>query len=205
MPEDCTAYFPDPKYADSHSDGGNSVRALFKAVSGNNSKQHPCAVLGPLEVDATFNLRSILRALDIPLIVHYVENDLLASKATESPATVTMSLSAKARARAIVEFLHSREFLASLSTSSQSQDILLSESVEQLGKELYNLGVALFVDVEPPPNVDEGEHIRQSLQRLKDNGITTILLSAIQEPYKLPQFAIYLEQLNMLVRARTGP
>lgn len=137
--------------------------------------------------------------------MHYVENDLLASKATESPATVTMSLSAKARARAIVEFLHSREFLASLSTSSQSQDILLSESVEQLGKELYNLGVALFVDVEPPPNVDEGEHIRQSLQRLKDNGITTILLSAIQEPYKLPQFAIYLEQLNMLVRARTGP
>ena len=118
--EDCTVYFPDPKYADSQSDGDNSVRALFEAVSDDDSKQHPCAVLGPLEEDATFDLRSVLGALDIPMLVHYIENDLLASKATQSPATVTMSLSAKGRAKAMVEFLKSREFSCQLEYSSKS-------------------------------------------------------------------------------------
>ena len=31
---DCTAHFPDPTFADSRTDGGGSVRALFEALHG---------------------------------------------------------------------------------------------------------------------------------------------------------------------------
>lgn len=192
--EDCTVHFPDPKYADSQSDGERSVKALWEAIQ--NKSYQPCAVLGPLEEQATFNLQSALAALDIPLLVHYVENDRAAADASVSPVSVTMSLSALGRAKAMVQYLVSRENLNIAGVrSTLKQESMLAESIERIGEEMFDLNVAVFVDKMPAPDQDEDNYYRESLQRLKDNGITTIFLTSIRDPYRLPQFAIYLEQV----------
>jgi len=196
--ENCTVHFPDPKYADSHSDGANSVKALWDAIQTDNSYR-PCAVLGPLEEKATLNLQSALAALDIPMLVHYVESDRAAAEASVSPETITMSLSALGRAKAMVQYLMSRGNLniAGLRSTLQ-QETLLAETIEKIGEEMFNLNVTLFVDKKPAPDQDKDHYYRENLQRLKDNGVTTIFLTSIRDPYMLPQFAIYLEQLDML-------
>lgn len=194
--KDCTIYFPEPKYEDCWTDGKNSVRALFDAVK-KDQEYHPCAVLGPLAESANFDLRSVLAVFDIPMLVHYIENDIFAGT-TESPRTITMSLSAEGRALAMVNYLQSRGFIASWRPGKAEQEAMLAESIEKIGKEQFDLTVASFVEEEPPADEDEGAFIRKNLQQLKDNGITTIYLSSVREPYKLPQFAIYLEQLDML-------
>jgi len=200
--DDCTVYFPEPKYGDSQSDGGNSIKALWEMVGNREDRFHPCAILGPLHDKATMDMRSSLAALDIPLLAHYIENDILAMSQSESPGTISMTLSAPGRARAMVEYLQSREYLnlASWRSSfSLDQDTLLAETLERIGEEMFGLKVALFVDVQPPADVeDEAAFVRKNLQQLKDNGITTIFLTSVREPHNLPNYAIYLEQLNML-------
>lgn len=91
----CSVYFPDPKFADSLTDGDRSVPAFFEATDGD--KRRPCAILAPLEEEATFKLQSISAALDMPMLVHFIENDLFAEEDSISPGTVTMSLSAPGR------------------------------------------------------------------------------------------------------------
>lgn len=196
LDEDCTVYFPDPKYADSYTDGGMSVKAFFDAME--EKPEHYCAVLGPLNVEANLKLRSALRALNIPMMVHSVENDVLSDKYDVSPETVTMSLSSQGRAQAMLEYLRAREYITGWAPANKGQDALIGENIEKIGKELFGLNVAVLAIDEPPPDVDEGEFVRRNLQQLKDNGITTIFLSSVREPFKLPQFAIYLEQMDML-------
>jgi len=194
--DDCSVYFPEPRYADSKTDGDQSVKALWTAFS---SGYYPCAVLGPLQEKATFNLQSALAAFDIPMLVHYIENDLASEQESVSPRTITMSLSAQGRAKPMVEYMQSREYLNIASwRSNQYQDTMLADMIENIGEQLFGVNVAVFEEKKPPPGLNEDDFVRENLKKLKDNGITTIFLTSIREPHRLPQFAIYLEQLDML-------
>lgn len=194
--DDCTVHFPEPRFADSKTDGDQSVKALWNAFS---NGYYPCSVLGPLQEKAVFNLQSPLAALDIPMLVHYIENDQASEEESVSPVTITMSLSAQGRAKSMVSYLKSREYLniASL-RSNHYQDTTLAETIEYIGEQLFGVNVAVFEDKKPPPEENEDDFVRENLKQLKNNGITTIFLSSIREPHHLPQFAIYLEQLDML-------
>lgn len=188
----CSVYFPEPKYADSRADGEQSIKALWEAYS-----DYPCAVLGPLQEKATFNLQSALAALDIPMMVHYVENDLASAEEVISPATITMSLSAQGRAKAMVSYLKARGYLNIASwRSNQYQEMLLAEMIEQVGEDLFGVNVAVFEEKKPPPGQDEDAFLLETLEKLKENGITTIYLTSVREPHQLPQYAIYLEQVR---------
>jgi len=196
LDDDCSVYFPDPKYADSRADGERSVKALWEAFNDDN---YPCAVLGPLQEKATFNMQSALAALDIPMMVHFVENDLASAEEAISPGTITMSLSAQGRATAMASYLKARDYLNIASwRSNRYQDMMLAEMIQQMGEELFGINIAVFEEKKPPPGEDEDAFLLENLKKLKENGVTTIYLTSIREPHRLPQFAIYLEQLDML-------
>jgi len=198
LDESCSLYFPEPKYADSLSDGSLSIRLLWEAIN-KDKEYHPCAVLGPPTEKATFDLRTALAALDIPMLVHFIENDLFSEKESISPTTITMSLSAPGRARAMVQYLQSRQYLNIASwRSNLHQETILAEEIQKIGEELFNLDVAMFVDKPPPAGENEDDYQLDILRQLRDNGFTTIFLTSFRDPYKLPRFAHYLEQLDML-------
>ena len=188
LDDNCTVYFPEPTFADSQTDRATAVQALWNAMN----PAHPfCGVLGPLQEDSTLSLLPALQALDIPLIVHSVENDWLA----QSEAAL-LTLSASGRARAMVEYLSSREYLAQWHPRGL-QDEALAEAVERIGREDFDLQTFSFVDQPPPPGVEEDEYQRQKLEELRDTGVTTIF-AAIEQPYEMLGFANLLESLDML-------
>ena len=76
MDAQCTVYFPDPTLENSRADGAVSVRALWDSTIADELTR-PCAVLGPLMEEANYDLQPALSALDIPMVVHRIESDLL--------------------------------------------------------------------------------------------------------------------------------
>ena len=193
----CTVHFPEPAFADSETDRAVSVQALWDVME---AGRPVCAVLGPLRDDeddaALFGLLPVLEALDIPLLVHSIESDALARGEDRNIAAL-LTLSAAGRARAMVEYLSSREFLAHWHPSGADQDEALAEEVERIGKEGFDLQTFLFVDRVPPAGVSEDDYRREKLEEMRDSGVTTIFV-AIRHPHELPAFAALLEKVGML-------
>lgn len=191
---DCTIHFPEPTFADSETSKDASVQALWNAMS--PSDPH-CAVLAPLQEDAVLRMMPALKALDIPLLVHAVENDWLARDEAGDGVAALFTLSAEGRARAMVEYLSHRQFLAHWYPASDPQEEALALAVERLSENLFDMQTFLFADQKPPVGVDPLAYRREQLEQLKLSGVTTIIL-VIQEPYELPSFADQLEELGML-------
>lgn len=189
----CSIYFPDPTLENSRADGAVSVRTLWDSTIANEASR-PCAVVAPLLEDANYDLQPALSALDIPMVVHHIESDLLASE--DAPETATMSLSAMGRAEAMLTYLQGRAFLADWYPALE-QDIALAETVERIGGR-FNLDVSLYMQKSPPMNVTEEEFTRQNLLYMKETGITTIMLS-LKDPSYVPEFAQMLDNLDMLL------
>jgi len=188
----CTVHFPNPIFADSKSDGAVSSRAFFDSVA-NNETVSPCAMLGPLEEQTNFELQPALAALDIPMLVYYVESDLLASEDTEG--SVAATLTAIGRAKAMVEYLQNREYLANW-YPVLDQETVLAQELQRVGGE-FGLRVSLFMERTAPPGVNQDEYTRQNLLRIRDSGITTLFLS-LREPFEAPRLAAFLDELDML-------
>jgi len=187
----CTVYFPDPTFADSKSDGTVSTKAFWDSVAANTTDR-PCAMLGPLEEQTNFQLQPALSALDIPMLVYYVESDLLAS--SDAAGTVSATLTATGRARAMVEFLQDREFLANW-YPFLDQETFLAQELERIGQQ-FGLKVLLFMERTAPAG-DQDAFTRQNLQKIKESGITTVFLS-LREPFEAPRLAAFLDELGML-------
>ena len=229
--QDCTVYFPeDVQFADSQSDGAASVQAVWDAVvrrNGSNStaatnnndtasqqQQHYCAMLGPLEEETNLLLQPALAALDIPLMVHYVESDKLSSTtsgsassgsgSSNSPSSssrgsaATSSLTATGRARGVVDFLQDtgRPYLAHWFPTPDAQAQAVARELERIAAS-NRLRVSLFREPTAPPGVDPDDLARQQLERIQASGITTVYLS-IREPYEAPRLAGLLDELDML-------
>ena len=191
--DDCTVYFPDPTFANSRAERSSSARELWNATKGGENL--PCAVLGPLLDSSNVDLRPILSALgDIPLVTYYPEIDDFALE--ESIGTMTMTLSAVSRAKAMVRYLQSRGLLSVYHTD-KDQEVLLAEAINKIGKD-FDLQASIFIQRPPPPGITEEQYSRETLSTMKQNGITTIFAS-VKSPADMPGFAILLEQLEMLV------
>ena len=192
LDDQCTIYFPDPTLENSRADGAVSVRTLWDSTIANEATR-PCAVLGPLLEDANYDLQPALSALDIPMVVHHIESDLLASE--DVPETTTLSLSANGRANAMLQYLQARGFLADWYPALE-QELVLAETIERIG-EGFGLDVSLYMQKAPPANVTEEEFTRQNLLFLKETGVTTIMVSLKDASY-VHDFARLLDDLDML-------
>lgn len=189
---ECTVYFPEPTFADSQNDKVASIQALWRLMS---PRRPFCAALSPLIEDAAFKLLPALQALDIPLLVHWIENDWFASN-DNSAGSVSFTLSAVARAQAMVEYLSSRKYLAHFHPDIDQEESL-AEALQRIGREGFDLQTYLFEDEEPPKGVDVIEFKRQKLERIKLHGATTVFL-AIREPHEMPGVAQILDSFGML-------
>jgi len=189
----CTVYFPDPTLENSRADGAVSVRALWDSTIADELTR-PCAVLGPLIEDANYDLQPALSALDMPMIVHHIESDLLA--ADDVPETMTLSLSAQGRALAMLQYLSNRTYLADWYPALE-QDMVLGEVLEGIG-EKFDLDMAFYMQKAPPQNVTEEAYTRQNLLHMKETGITTIMVS-LKDASFVPSFAKLLDELDMLI------
>lgn len=192
LDEQCTVYFSEIKLENSRADGPVSVRTLWDATITDESAR-PCAILGPLVEGENYDLQPALSALDIPMIVHHIESDLLALD--DIPETVTLSLTAQGRAQAMMEYLSNRGFLADWYPALE-QDIVLGETLERIG-EKFDLELAFYMQNAPPLNVTEEEYLRQNLLNMKETGITTIMV-ALKDASFVPMFADMLNELEML-------
>lgn len=192
LDEQCNVYFPDPTLENSRADGAVSVRALWDSTIADEMTR-PCAVLGPLLEEANYDLQPALSALDIPMIVHHIESDLLA--ADDVPETVTLSLSAQGRSLAMLQYLSNRTYLADWYPALE-QDMVLGEVLERIG-ETFEMETAFYMQKAPPQNVTEEAYTRQNLLHMKETGITTIMVS-LKDASFVPSFAMLLEELDML-------
>jgi len=188
----CTVYFPDPIFADSKSDGAVSSRAFWDYVASNET-DHPCAMLGPLEEQTNFELQPALAALDIPMLIYHVESDVLASE--DRQGSISATLTATGRAKAMVEFLKKRKFFANW-YPALDQETTLAQELEQVGNQ-FDLQVSLFLERTAPPGASQDDYTRQNLLRIRDSGITTLFLS-LREPFEAPRLAVFLDELDML-------
>jgi len=188
----CTVYFPDPVFADSKSDGRISSEAFWSSVASNETER-PCAMLGPLEEQTNFDLQPALAAFDIPMLVYYLESDVLAS--AETAGSIAATLTANGRAQAMVEYLEGRQFLANW-YPVLDQETALAQELERIGAQ-FGLSVSLFMERSAPPGVSQDEYTKQNLEAMKDSGITTLFLS-IREPFEALRLAIFLDELGML-------
>jgi len=192
LDESCTVYFPDPTFADSKSDSAVSTKAFWDSITSNETEK-PCAMLGPLEEQTNFQLQPALAAMDIPMLVYYLENDLLASG--DMDGSVAASLTTTGRARAMVEYLQDREFLANWYPVME-QESLLAQELERIGAE-FGLKVSLFMERTAPNGLSQDVLTRQNLIQIKESGVTTIFLS-LREPFEVQRLAVFLEELEML-------
>ena len=190
---ECTIHFPEPTFVDS----GRDRAVIFRALRDIMEAGRPvCAVLAPLQDDDVLSgLLPVLEALDIPLLVHSVESDALA-RGEERNIAALLSLSAAGRARAMVEYLSRRKYLADWHLPL-NQETLLAEAIQAIGRDQFDLQTFLFADKPATPGTDEEEFQRQKLERMKSSGVTTIFL-AIRQPYQLLALAALLEDLDML-------
>lgn len=188
----CTVYFPDPTFADSKSDTAVSTKAFWEAIA-TNGTDPPCAMLGSLEEDVDVGLRPALAALDIPMLVHYVESDELASG--DMDGSISTTLTATGRARAMVEYLQDRQFLANWYPALDQEQALAAE-LERIGVE-FNLRVSLYLEKAAPPAVNQDDFSRRNLLMIKESGVTTLFLS-LREPFQLQRLAKLLDELDML-------
>ena len=190
LDSDCTVYFPNPNFADSKSDGAVSIKAFWDATSGPDP---PCAMLGPLEDTININLRPALDALDIPMLVYFVESDMLAS--SDMTGSISTTLTATGRAKAMVEYLQHREFLSNWYPELDQESVLAAE-LERIGVE-FDLKVSMFSERDSPPGVSQDDFTRQNLLMIKESGVTTIFLS-LREPFQTQRIAARLDELDML-------
>ena len=188
----CTVYFSDPTFADSKSDSTVSTKAFWDAIA-TNGTDPPCAMLGSLEEDINVGLRPALAALDIPMLVHYVESDLLASG--DMDGSISTTLTATGRARAMVEYLQDRQFLANWYPALDQEEALAAE-LERIGVD-FDLKVSLFVEKAALAGVNQDDFSRQNLLMIKESGVTTIFLS-LREPFQMQRLAKLLDELDML-------
>jgi len=189
---ECSVYFPEPTFADSQNDKVASVQALWRIMS---PRRPFCAALSPLMEDAALKLLPALQALDIPLLVHWIENDRFASD-DDSAGSASFTISAVGRARAMVEFLSSRKYLAHFHPHIDQEESL-AELVQRIGRDSFDLQTFLFEDEDPPAGVDAMEFKRQKLEQIKLYGATTVFL-AIREPHEMPGLAEILDSFDML-------
>jgi len=197
--ESCTIYFPEPVFLDTETDRATATSALWRHAG----KDQPfCAALAPILEEATLALIPLLKALQIPVMVHSMESDWLA--AHPGDGAITMTLTSNNRARAMVEYLSSsigREFLASwvreASSGQLEQETALMEALQQISEQGYDLQTFSFQDETEPIGMNANEFRKQRLEELKSSGITTIFVT-IREPHELLSFAELLESLEML-------
>lgn len=170
-----------PVLVDSQADGKESVRQLWDLTA--SELTTPCAILGPLDEQANFDLIAAANAFDVPMVSYFVENELLVAK----KGTLGMTLSLRARAKAMASYLEDREFLSIWHTATRQGSSLAQRILEQKTEKLE---VKAFRD-------NFGEDITEKLERMKSSGFRTIFLS-VWETAALPGYASKLDELGML-------
>lgn len=170
-----------PVLVDSQADGKVSVRQLWDLTASESTK--PCAILGPLNEQANFDLTAAANAFDVPMVTYFVENELLVSK----KGTLGVTLSLRARSKAMAAYLDDRGFLSIWHTATRQGSSLAQGIIDQ---KTENLEVQVFRD-------NFGEDITEKLELMKSTGYRTIFLS-VWEPAALPGYASKLDQLGML-------
>jgi hypothetical protein len=172
----CSFYFTDPAFIDTNTDGGEAVRELFDLVD--RLEEKPCAALGTVEGQTNIDIIPAINTYQIPLISYYTED---ATFVTEK-GTIGLTLSADGRARAMVNYLKARQFLAFWYIAESERETALAEALVQHG------GAELKVEIF---RVETDDIIVDKIKRLKDSGIKTIYLSVLK-PVDLYKYAVIL-------------
>jgi 7 transmembrane sweet-taste receptor of 3 GCPR len=179
----CSIYFTDPAFIDTETDGGLSVRALYDIVDEREEK--PCAVLGSVEGSTNMDIIPAINTYEVPLISYYTDDATLVTE----KGTIGLTISADGRAKAMVQYLKIRQYLAYWYVAESDRETALADALVKYGT-IEQLQVEIF-------RIQTDDNIRDNLQRLKDSGIKTILLS-VPAPVDLYQYSILLEELQML-------
>lgn len=187
--DNCTFTLEMPRLVDSEASGKTSVRALWD-LTGSDDEEQPCAILGPVNEEANFDLVSAANAFDIPLLSYYNENELLAQKT----GTLGMTLSLDGRVKAMIDYLEDIEYLSVWHTATRQGTAFadtLADRAAMLEEEKEKiLEIEVFRD-------NFGEDVFDKLKQMRDVGYKTIYLS-LWEPSALVGYAGELERLNML-------
>ena len=187
--DNCTFTLSLPKFIDSEASGKTSVRALWD-LTGSDQEDEPCAILGPVNEEANFDLVSAANAFDIPLISYYNENELLVQK----KGTLGMTLSLDGRVKAMIDYLEDNQYLSVWHTATRQgtafADTLIEQSELLLEEKQKSLEIVVFRD-------NFGENVADKLKQMRDVGYKTIFLS-LWDPSALVGYAHELALLNML-------
>ena len=178
----CSVHFIDPAFIDTNTDGGEAVRELYDLVD--ELEEKPCAVLGTVEGQTNFDMIPAVNTYQIPLISYYTEDAMFVSE----KGTIGLTLSADGRARAMVNYLKTRQFLAFWYIAESERETALAEALVQHG------GTELKVEIF---RVETDDVVKDNLKRLKDSGIKTIYLSMLK-PVDLYKYAVVLSEMEML-------
>jgi hypothetical protein len=178
----CSVYFTDPAFIDTNTDGGQAIRELYDLVD--QLEEKPCAVLGTVEGQTNIDIIPAISSYDVPLISYYMED---ATFVTEK-GTIGFTLSGDGRARAMVNYLKERQFLAFWYVAESERETALAEAMVQHG------GADLKVEVF---RVETDDIVTDKIKQLKDSGIKTIYFSVLK-PVDLYKYAMILSEMEML-------
>jgi hypothetical protein len=181
---DCSMYFPDPIFVDTQTDAGASVRGLYNAID--TMVTNPCAVIGSIESAINQNLIPAVKSYSIPILSYYTDD----ARFVTNPGAIGMTLSASGRAKAMIQYLQSTQYLAFwyiTDSASELESAFADALIQQGGKDLH---VTIF-------RIESNDSIKDKLQQLKDSGIKTIILS-LMKPVDLLEYAELLNELGML-------
>lgn len=178
----CSIYFTDPSFIDTNTDGGEAVRELYNLVD--ELEEKPCAVLGTVEGQTNIDMIPAVNTYQIPLISYYTEDATFVAE----KGTIGLTLSADGRARAMVNYLKPRQFLAFWYVAESERETALAEALVLHGGTEFK--VEIF-------RVETNDIVKDKLKGLKDSGIKTIFLSVLT-PVDLYRYALVLSEMEML-------
>ena len=178
----CSVYFTDPSFIDTKTDGGQAVIELYDLVD--ELEEKPCAVLGTVEGQTNIDVIPAANTYQVPLISYYTDD---ATFVTEK-GTIGLTLSADGRARAMVNYLRYRQFLAFWYVAESERETALADALVQHGGKEFRVEVF---------RVETDDIVTEKLKRLRDSGIKTIFLSVLK-PVDLYKYAVMLSEMEML-------